>query len=145
LYATGPNPGSLRHENVILSIPSFQLKSTVKDGYFKYAALPQAVSNINFTADASCSNNDYRNAGFSITNLSANALNNFIKGNASVSSLKDMNVAVDVEANINLADIKTIYPIDGLDLRGALKTIIKSKGKYDAAVKNSLLQQRTSN
>ena len=135
LYATGPNPGSLRHEKVILSIPSFQLKSIVKDGYFKYAALPQAVSNINFTADASCSNNDYRNAGFSITNLSANALNNFIKGNASVSSLKDMNVAVDVEANINLADIKTIYPIDGLDLRGALKTIIKSKGKYDAAVK----------
>ncbi len=135
LYATGPNPNSLRHENVTLSVPSFQLKSIVKDGYFKYAALPQAVNNINFTVNASCANNDYQNTGFSISNLSATALTNFIKGNASVTSLKDMNVDADVEATINLADIKNIYPLEGLDLKGALKTVVKSKGKYDAAAK----------
>lgn len=135
LYAQGPNPNSLRHENILLSIPSFQLQAAVKDGYFKYTALPQAVTSINFNVNASCADSDYKNAGFSITNFSATALNNFIRGNASMSSLKDMNVNADATANINLADIKTFYPLDGLDVMGALKAVVKSKGKYDAASK----------
>ena len=135
VYATGPNPNSLRHENILQSIPSFNLQATVKDGYFKYDSLPQAVSNINFTINTACPDKDYQHTGFSITGLSATALNNFIKGHATVSSLQSKAVDANLQANIDLADIKKIYPVEGLELAGLLKFDINAKGKYDQVKK----------
>ena len=135
VYATGPNPNSLRHENILQSIPSFNLQATVKDGYFKYDSLPQAVSNINFNVSTACPDKDYRHTGFSITGLSATALNNFIKGHATVSSLQNKEADASVQANIDLADIKKIYPVEGLELAGLLKFDINAKGKYDEVKK----------
>jgi len=135
VYATGPNPNSLRHENILQSIPSFNLQAIVKDGYFKYDSLPQAVSNINFNVSTACPDKDYRHTGFSITGLSATALNNFIKGHATVSSLQNKEADASVQANIDLADIKKIYPVEGLELAGLLKFDINAKGKYDEVKK----------
>jgi AsmA protein len=130
-YATGPNPNSLRHENIILSIPSFNLKSVVKDGYLKYDSLPQAVSNINFNLNSACPDKNYQHTNLHITGLSATALNNFIKGHASISSLQDKDVDASLQANIDLSDIKKLYPAEGLELAGLLKFNINAKGKYD--------------
>lgn len=132
-YATGPNPSSIRHELTTLSIPTFNLSADVKDGYVKYTALPQPITNINLNIKSSCADKDYRNTGFSINNFSAIALKNAIKGNVSVSSLKDMLVDADVHANVNLAEIKNVYPLDGLVLNGTLQIDATAKGKYDAA------------
>lgn len=132
LYATGPNPATLRHELTTLSIPSFKLDAVVKDGYVKYTSLPQAITNINFNIKSACPNNDYRNTVFSINNLSATALNNSIKGNLSISSLKEMLIDANLKCNVNLAEIKNVYPVDGLDLKGLLKLDLNSKGQYDA-------------
>jgi AsmA protein len=134
-YASGPNPKSLRHDTIILSVPSYHLQASVKDGYFKYASLPVPVTNINFNINSNCAGHDYQQAGFSITNLSATALNNFIKGNASVSSIKEMLVDANLQADINLGDIKNIYPVKDADLTGNLKVNIQSKGRYDAVKK----------
>jgi AsmA protein len=134
-YAMGPNPNSIRHEAVLLSIPSFKLDAQVTNGYIKYTALPQAISNISFNVKSSCADNDYRNTGFSINNLSAKALNNFIKGHASISSLKQMLVDANLQTNINLAEIKNVYPLKDIDLKGLLKLNITAKGQYDAAAK----------
>lgn len=133
LYATGPNPSSIRHELTTLSIPSFDLSADVKDGYLKYTALPQPITNINFNIKSLCADNDFRNTGFSINNFSAIALKNAVKGNVSVSRLKDMLVDADVHANVNLAEIKNVYPLDGLSLAGLLKIDATAKGNYDAA------------
>ncbi|MFT3681661.1 MAG: AsmA family protein [Ferruginibacter sp.] len=135
LLASGPNPRSIRHEHVLLSIPAFNLNANLKDGYIKYASVPQAVNNINFNIKTSCPDNDYRNTGFSINNLSAVALNNFIKGHASISSLKEMGVDANLQSALNLAEIKNMYPLEGLDLKGLLKFNITSKGKYNTAAK----------
>ena len=134
-YASGPNPNSLRYENILLSIPSFNFQSTVKDGYFKYDSLPIAVSNINFGLNSSCPDKDYKHTGFSITNLSATALNNFIKGHAAISSLQSKEVDANLQANFNLGDVKKIYPVEGMELAGLLKFNINAKGKYDEVKK----------
>jgi len=132
-YAMGANPSSIRHEEILLSIPSFNLDAQIKNGYLKYASLPQAISNINFNVKSSCANNDYRNTGFSINDLSATALNNFIKGHLSVTSLKEMMIDATVQAGINLAEIRNVYPVKDVDLKGLLKLNINAKGQYDAA------------
>jgi AsmA protein len=134
-YKTGPNPNSIRHQNIILSTPAFDFTSSVKDGYFKYNHLPNAVSNINFNCSISNATNDYKNSSFYITNISATALNNFVKGSIAISSLKDLLVDANLQAGINLGDIKNIYPLAGLDVGGLLKVDIKAKGKYDGVAK----------
>ncbi|MFT3933183.1 MAG: AsmA family protein [Chitinophagaceae bacterium] len=131
LYASGPNPNSLRHETVLRSIPSYNLQATVKDGYFKYDSLPQEVNNINFVLNSACPDSNYQHIGFSIKDLSATALNNFIKGYASVGSLQNKDVDANLQANINLSEVKKIYPIDSTDISGLLKIAINAKGKYD--------------
>ena len=80
-YATAVVKSGLRKvDTVISSIPSFTLASTLKDGYFKYTDLPEAVHDISFTVSASCADNNYRNASFAIENLNAKLLSNFIQG-----------------------------------------------------------------
>ncbi len=136
-YTTGPNPKSLRHENVVLSIPSFSLQASVKDGYFKYTALPIPVTNINFSVSSSCADNNYLNTGFSINNVSATAANSFIKGQATVNNLREMLVDANLQSSINLGDIKNIYPVEQLtNLGGNLKINVTAKGKYNAAKKS---------
>ncbi len=130
-YASGPNPKSMRHENVILSIPSFNLQSNVKDGYFKYNSLPIPLTDINFTVHTACADKDYHHTSINITGLSANALKNYIKGYASIKSLDTKEVDANLQADFNLADIKKIYPIDSLSIGGLLKLDIKAKGKYN--------------
>jgi AsmA protein len=134
-YRSGPNPNSLRHENMLLGIPAFNLQSALQNGYFKYDSLPQAITNISFNLNSSCPDNDYRNTSISLSNLSAEALNNFIKGHITLSSVKKMLVDAGIQSNINLSEIKKLYPFEGLDLAGLLKLNITSKGKYDAAKK----------
>ncbi len=134
-YASGPNPKSIRHENVLLSIPSFNLDANLANGYFKYATLPQAASNISFDVSSSCPDNDYNNTGLSITNLSAIALNNFIKGHVSVDNLKNKMIDAGLQSSINLNEIKNIFPLKDLDIKGLLKFNITAKGRYDAASK----------
>ena len=134
-YRSGPNPNSLRHENILLGIPAFNLQSALQNGYFKYDSLPQAITNISFNLNSSCPDNDYRNTSISLSNLSAEALNNFIKGHITLSSVKEMLVDAGIQSNINLSEIKKLYPVEGLDLAGLLKLNITSKGKYDAVKK----------
>lgn len=134
-YTTGPDPSSLRHDTIILTVPAYHLQASVKDGYFKYAGLGIPVTNINFLVNSACNDSDYRNAGFKISNVSAKALNSFIRGDASLSSIKEMLVDANLQSDINLGDIKNIYPIEQADLSGSLKINIVAKGKYDAAKK----------
>lgn len=133
MYATGPNQNSIRHENVLLSIPAFKLDANVNNGYLKYTSLPQAISNISFDIKSGCPDNNYGHTGFSINNLSATALNNFIKGHVSINSIKEMLLDANLQTNINLAEIKNVYPLKDIDVSGLLKLDVNSKGQLDAA------------
>lgn len=133
LYANGPGTATIRHKKTIQSIPAFTLNAVISNGYYKYASLPQAITSINADIKAFCPDNNYLHTGFSIKDLSAVALNNFIKGHASVNNLKDMLLDAGIQTDINLAEIKNMYPIQGVVLSGLLKMNVNAKGQYDAA------------
>jgi AsmA protein len=135
LLASGPDSNSIRHENVLLSIPAFTLEAKLNNGYIKYDSLPQAISNMHFDMKIACPDNDYRNTSFGINNIGAIALNNFIKGHVVISSLKKMMLDAQLQSSINLAEIKKMYPLQDIDLKGMLNIDVQSKGQYDAATK----------
>jgi len=133
IYATKVVESGIRKKDTVLaSIPSFNLKSTLQNGYVKYASLPQAVTNIGFTLDATCPDNNINHARFNIDNINANALTNFIKGFVHIKNGAAPVVDAGITSLFHLADIKQFYPVDSIEMKGDLYTDIKSKGVYDA-------------
>ncbi len=130
-YATSIQKRGVRHvDTVITSIPKFSFKSSFKNGYIKYAKLPEAVKNIGFTLDANCPDNNYKHATLQLENLNATALNNFIKGYFRLSNTAGLMMDGGLQAKFDLADLKQIYPTDGATLRGNLDIDVQTKGKY---------------
>jgi AsmA protein len=115
-------------DTVISSIPVFNLQSSLSNGYFKYASLPQAITNLSFKLNASCADNNYKHTNLSIEQLNANMLSDYIKGYFKISNLTSIDA--DVKALLHLGNIKSYYPLDSLDLAGDLNTDIVSKGNY---------------
>lgn len=135
-YATGTKRSGLRKiDTVITSIPKFSVQSDFKDGYFKYASLPQAVNKINFTVKADCPDNNYKHINLAVDNIEAYALSNYIKGYFKLGNTDNFPIDAALQAKFHLADIKKFYPIDSIDLKGDLNADVKIKGNYLPAKK----------
>lgn len=133
LFVRGQNPKKLRPDTIITSVPVFQMNASLKDGYFKYTALPKAVEKVSFDLVANCPTSDYHKASLSINNMNALMLSNYLKGNLQISGAEDFPIEANFQGLLNLADIKSFYPIDSLTLKGKMVMDIKTKGKYNSA------------
>ncbi|MFT4153611.1 hypothetical protein [Parafilimonas sp.] len=122
--------GIRKTDTVIASIPSFSLQSSLSNGYFKYASLPQPVSNISFNISATCPDSNYWHTGIALTNLNANMLSDYIKGFIKISNFKNFTVDADLKSIIHLDNIKQYYPLQNLQLGGNVHVDIVSKGNY---------------
>ena len=122
-------------DTVITSIPRFTLKSSLTDGYFKYASRPEAVKNIRFNLDASCSDNDYRHTRLAVENVNATVLSNYIRGYFKLGNTRDFPIDAGLDALFHLSDLKKVMPLDSMELAGDLKANIRTKGNYLPAKK----------
>lgn len=120
--------GVRKVDTVITSIPSFNLQSSLTNGYLKYASVPQPVNNISFKLNASCADSDYHHTNLSIENINANMLSDYVKGYFKFSNLT--NVDADLKVLLHLGNVKQYYPLDSVDLSGDLNIAIISKGNY---------------
>ena len=137
-YATSiVQKGTIRKkpDTVITSIPKFTLRSSFTNGYIKYAKLPQSVNNITFNINANCPDNNVKHITFSVENLYATALSNYVKGYFKLGNTDDFPVDAALKIKFNLSDIKQFYPIDSTELKGDLDADITTKGKYLPAKK----------
>ena len=137
---------STKLDTVISSIPHFKLRSSLKNGYFKYASSPESVRNISFDLDASCPDNDYRHARLDLGNINATVLGSYIRGffradmqgdpSAAVPG-NSMNISVDaaLETVFHLSDLKKVYPLDSMELGGDLQAHLRAKGNYQPSKK----------
>lgn len=131
IYTKEQNTKHLRKDLVITSIPSFTFQSALRDGYMKYYTLPQALHNVSFNLDAVCMDNNYKHTVLKLDNISAVALNNFIKGFVHISGIENFPVDADLKTKFNLADIKSFYPLESMDVSGNMDLDITAKGNYN--------------
>ncbi len=117
-------------DTVVSSIPSFRFTSSLRDGYFKYAAKPMAVSQISFKLDASCPDNDYKHTRLSLENLNANVLRSYIKGFFRWGTAGENSVQSGLETVFHLTDLRKAIPLDSTDLSGDLAVHVQSSGQY---------------
>lgn len=144
LLANGKYATAITHDKrrkktdtVITSIPKFNVASTFSNGYIKYASVPEAVKNISFKMNASCPDNNYEHTSFTIENLNANVLENFIKGHFKLIAAPGFPMDLALQSKFNLADFRKVYPIDslGVSLAGNLNADLQTNGKYLPAKK----------
>ncbi|HTB27168.1 MAG TPA: AsmA-like C-terminal region-containing protein [Puia sp.] len=117
-------------DTVIASIPAFDLKFDLKNGYVKYYKVSEPVQNIAVSMEAACVDADYRHAFFKIDTLHASALNNYIDGKSVIHASINFPMDVRLKGSINLGDLQKVYPMDSLSLSGIMLFDINSSGKY---------------
>ncbi|BAV09977.1 outer membrane assembly protein [Filimonas lacunae] len=133
-YATSVVKTGLREvDTVITSIPKFTFHSSLQDGYIKYASVPEAIRDINFSINASCPDNDYKHTTLSVDSLSAKVLSNYIKGFFKLYNAADFSMEGKLQSVLHLSDIAQVYPLDSMTLKGDLAVNITTKGHYVAA------------
>lgn len=131
-YAKGVVYRGLRKQAdaVISSIPAFKLTAALRDGYFKFASMPQALHNIRFNIDAGCPDNDYAHTQLNIADINADMLNNYIRGFFRLQNAQAPVVDAQLSSTLHLGDIKQFYKMDSLDISGDLGVDITTKGSY---------------
>ena len=130
-YATGQNPRRFRKDIVTTSIPSFNIRSSLKGGYLHFTSLPQPIQLINFNAHAACPDNDYRHISAAVEEIDIKAMNNYLKGFIRLKNADDFPVDANLDGVFHLADIQQFYPLDSTAISGSMVVNIRSNGNYE--------------
>ncbi|MFC5412234.1 AsmA-like C-terminal region-containing protein [Larkinella bovis] len=115
--------------------PAFLLNLVVNNGRFKYPDLPSAVEHIGLEMTVSNSTDRLEQTVFNLKKLVADVGKNPIRGRALVRGLIRSEVDADLSAQLNLAEVAQLVPMDSLMLRGLADLSVKAKGVYDKTAK----------
>ncbi|PSL24067.1 AsmA protein [Chitinophaga ginsengisoli] len=131
-YTANNGPG---HESdlVISSIPVFDFKATLNDGYLKFRDVREPIRHIGFDVQASCADNNYANVHVNVSKINAEVLGNYIKGYLHLTNAQEPQVDASLKGLVHMGDVEKFYPLDGVDLGGELNINILSKGIYQPA------------
>jgi AsmA protein len=127
--------GLRKVDTVIATIPTFKLRSSLENGYFKHHAVASAIDKINFSIQGDNTDGDYKHTTLEMTNLNIQALSNYIRGFVKLKTSGNTPIDVQLNGLLNLAEIKQFYPLKDLDLNGKLNLNVKVKGGYNKAKK----------
>lgn len=124
----GFSPRLNKIDTIIKSIPKFQLNASLKNGYLKNIKKTEAVKNVNFNLSLTAKDSILRNVSGKVTNLNAEALNNFVHGRFELHKLYPFTVDTELESKINLAEVHKFYPLYSLEIKGDLNLKLSMHG-----------------
>jgi len=112
------------------SLPGFGTELQVTNGRFKYPDLPQAATNINVDMKVDNADGIVNNTQIQINKFHLDLGKNPVDARAIINGLEPMQVDGNIKANINLAEITKVFPVEGMTLRGLLNVDGNAKGTY---------------
>ena len=111
-------------------MPGYGVNLQVKNGMFHYPQLPQAAKNINVDMVVDNPSGFTNNMKVNVKQFHLDLGQNPIDGNVAIDGLEPMKVDGRVKANVDLAEIMKVYPVQDLLLRGKLFVDGTAKGVY---------------
>ena len=116
-------------------MPAFNLAVKVDEGLFKYPDLPSAVKNI--TMDLLVDNQDgvIDNTVVDLKNLHLDFGGNPVDARVLIENLRNYKMKGTVKAQLNLAELNKMFPMEGLDMRGSFAVNASANGVYDSIKK----------
>ncbi len=114
------------------SFPSFDISLKIADGMFKYPDLPMPVKNVNLDMQVKNTTNnlDFTSVNIPIFNLEFGS--NPISGRFLLEDLVSYTVDGALNGKLDLKELTSIFPIEGMELRGNLAVVAVAKGQYDS-------------
>lgn len=116
-------------------LPAFQLNLKVSDAMFKYPDLPTAVNNINLDMTVDNKDGIIDNTTIDLQKFHMDFGSNPFDARAKITRMYPTDVDANVIAKLNLAEISTMFPVQGLDLKGNYAINLTAKGVYDSLKK----------
>lgn len=112
-------------------IPALKLNLKVGDGMFQYPDLPSKVSKVNVDLNVANEDGNLDNTVVDLKTFSMLMGSNPINAKAYIEGLTNMNIDANANVKLNLADLASIYPIEGIDLKGIFSLNAVAKGEYN--------------
>jgi len=114
------------------SMPAYQVQLKAADGMIAYPDLPTPVENINIDVLVDCKDGVIDHTSIDISQLQMDMGNNPIAGSLFIRNLNDYSMKADIRAKLDLADLNSIFPMEGLQMRGLFNLEIAADGIYDS-------------
>jgi hypothetical protein len=125
--------GHVRGKYTDDQMPSFRLALLVNDGLFQYPDLPTAVRNIQMDMLVDNPDGVVENTRVEIKKFHMDFGSNPFDAYFLVENLKDYKMKAKIQASLNLGELTTMFPIEGMSLKGTYKLDAKAEGIYDSA------------
>ncbi|WP_026951715.1 AsmA-like C-terminal region-containing protein [Algoriphagus mannitolivorans] len=115
--------------------PAFELALNISGGMFKYPDLPRPVKNVNMDLVVKNETALLENTSVSIPKFNLDFGSNPISGRFLLANLINYPIDAGLKGKLNLDELTSIFPIDGMDLKGILDINATAKGRYDSLKK----------
>ncbi|MDI1321525.1 MAG: AsmA-like C-terminal region-containing protein [Algoriphagus sp.] len=115
--------------------PSFDIALTIADGMFQYPDLPRPVNNVNLDMQIKNATDNLDNTSINIPAFNLDFGSNPISGRLFLANLLDYEIDGALIGKLNLEELTSIFPIEGMALKGVLDVNAQAKGKYDSIAK----------
>lgn len=119
------------------SMPAYQVRLIASNGSISYPNLPTPIKNINLDMEVDCKDGNTDNTRIEIKKMKMDMGNNPFEGSLLVRNLIDYSMKADLNAKLNLAELSSMFPIEGTDVKGIFSLNVKADGIYDS-IKNVL-------
>lgn len=119
-------------------LPAFELALGVREGSFKYASLPQAVTGIRVTAKAANPGGTLDRTTVEVPDFGLTMAGNALTASLSAATpISDLQFAAAANGKVDLGAVKEVYPLEkGVDLGGLITADLKLSGRMSDIEKN---------
>ena len=113
-------------------IPSFDISLKVADGMFQYPDLPKPVKNVNLDLQVKNETANLDNTSVSIPTFNLDFGSNPISGKLYLADLVSYTIDAALKGKLDLEELTSIFPIEGLAMKGNMDIDATAKGRYDS-------------
>lgn len=114
------------------TFPAFEVGLVVEDGMFKYPDLPRPVSDVNINLLVKNTTDNLDNTQVNISDFNLNFGNNPISGRLLLENLVTYDMDGQLLGKLNLEELTSIFPLEGMELKGSLNINATAQGRYDS-------------
>lgn len=114
------------------SMPAYNLTLKVDDAMFHYPELPTAVNNINIDLTIDNQDGKTENTSVALNKLHMDFGSNPFDATATISRLYPTDLKATVDGKLNLQELSTMFPIEGLSMSGNFALKASAEGIYDS-------------
>ena len=113
-------------------MPAFNVNLQVKEAMFKYPDLPTAVNNINMELLIDNKDGIINHTLIDLKKLHLDFGANPVDARIRIENLKDYRMDGNLKAVLNLAELNKMFPMEGVEMKGAYSVNASAKGVYDS-------------